>query len=253
MKYEKTTHDNPNKLTKDQHYHSRYCIEKFLNSNDRIEVFIRQSAEIKQLTPKAELFCAMRMWDQRAESGFMLSIENAFHEVIDNPKEFSERNHVAITEYWALWKLRFDYFHRDRRENTSLSGITGDNLTKLQEENIESKHGAFIREGGIIPARFSNGIQIQQAIDMISSLNRATTWGLLTSTHGDFVVSDNYSELQILPITPTQVFVAKDSDFHISKDSLIMINRESVAASKKLYFARSLASCPGITDANPPI
>jgi len=248
MKYEKTTPNNQNKLTKKQHYHSRYCIGKFLNSNKRIEVFIRKNAEIKQVTPEAELFCAMRMWDQRAESGFMLSIENAFHEVIENPKELSERNHVAITEYWALWKLRFEYFHRDRREDASVTGISGDKLTKQQEEDIESKHAAFVREGGIIPARFSNGIQIQQAIDMISSLNRATTWGLLTSTHGDFVVSDNYSELQILPISPTQILAAGHADLFISKDSLIMINRESVAASKNLYFAKSMDSCPGIRE-----
>lgn len=253
MKCEKTTPGNPNRLTKNQHYHSRYCIEKFLNSNNRIEVFIHKNVEIKQLTPEAELFCAMRMWDQRAESGFMLSIENAFHEEIDNPKEISERNHVAITEYWALWKLRFEFFYGDHSEDTSLIGVTGDNLTKPQEENIESKHAVFVRDGGIIPARFSNGIRIQQGIDMISASNSTVTWGLLTSTNGEFIVSDNYSELQILPISPTQIFAANHSDFHISKDSLININQESISASKKLYFARSLASCPGITDTTFPI
>ena len=105
MPYEPTIRRNPRQLTIEQHVHTAHAISLFYDSDGKVELIDLSSGGIARRHKRAKIFCTKRTWDQRAETGYMVSIESEFHEEIDNIKSFSERNHEAISKYCLLWRF----------------------------------------------------------------------------------------------------------------------------------------------------
>lgn len=243
MPYEPTTKGNPKQLVVDQHFHTAHAISLFYDSDEKVEVMELSSGEIVKRHKRAKIFCTKRTWDERAETGYMADIENAFHNEIDNIKSFSDRDHQAISKYCLLWRLRHEY-HLSSPEDVVLNGVSGSGFTKEQEEILESKHTSFVREGGVWPARSYVGVRIQTDLHCYFNQVRDVKWGLVEAQDGEFIVADGYGELAFIPISPKLAFCAGQSDQKINRQLLSKINRESVSRAKEYYFARKISECP---------
>lgn len=243
MPYEPTSKKNPRQLTIEQHYHTAHAIAKFYDHNNMVEVKIISTGEIVRRNKRAKIFCTKRTWDQRAERGYMVPIETAFHQEIDSIKPFNERNHEVISRYCLLWRLRHD-FHLSENNDTTLDSISGSGLTKEQEEIVESKNGSFVRDGGMVPVRFSSGLKIQISLDRDWHTCSHFKWGLIESTEGEFIVADGYGNFAFIPISPKLAFWAGKTDQKINRQQLAEINNYSIGQAKEYYFARKLSECP---------
>jgi len=241
--YEPTTKKNPRQLTIEQHFHTAHAISLFYDSDDKVEVYDLSMGKIVKRHKRAKIFCTKRTWDQRAETGYMVPIEDAFHEEIDNIKSFSERNHEAISKYCLLWRLRHEY-HLSNPDDTVLNGVSGSALTKGEEEILESKNAIFARDGGVVASRFSSGLQIQIALDRDWHACRHFKWGLIEALEGEFLIADGYGDFAFIPVSPKQAFWAGESDQKISWQQLAAVNKETISRAKEYYFARKISECP---------
>lgn len=243
MPYEPTSKKNPRQLTREQHFHTAHAISLFYDSDGKVEVYDLSIGEIVKRHKRAKIFCTKRTWDQRAETGYMVPIENSFHEEIDNIKSFSERNHQAISEYCLLWRLRHDC-HLSKPDDIVLNGVPGSGLTNEQEEIQESKNISFVRDGGVVASRFSSGLQIQMSLDRDKLTYSHFKWGLIEALEGEFLVADGYGDFAFIPISPKQAFCAGESDRKISRQQLAEVNKETISRAKEYYFARKISECP---------
>jgi len=243
MPYEPTMKRNPRELTVDQHLHTAHAISKFYDHDGKVEVKMLRTGEVVKRHKRAKIFCTKRTWDQRAEIGYMLSIEKAFHDEIDNIKTFSERNHDALSRYHLLWRLRH-YFHQYDCKDLGLKGITGSGLTKAQEEIVESKGGGFFRDKGVVASRLASGLEIQNSLDRYWHNYEGIKWGLVQTEEGEFVVADACHQLPFMPVSPNTAFLAGAEDHTVSRVAVCHLNSKSIAASHEYYFARELSACP---------
>ena len=243
MPYEPPMKRNPRELTVDQHFHTAHAISKFYDHDGKVEVRMVRTGEVVRRHKRAKVFCTKRTWDQRAETGYMLAIETAFHDEIDNLKGFSDRNHDALSRYHLLWRLRH-HFHQSDCQDLVLKGITGSGLTRVQEEIVESKGGAFFRDEGVVASRLASGLEIQIYLDRYWHNYEGIKWGLIQAEEGEFVVADAYHQLPFIPVSPNTAFLAGAEDNTVSEETVCHMNGKSIAASHEYYFAKELAACP---------
>ena len=243
MPYERTTKRNPQQLTIDQHFHTAHAISKFYDGSEKVQVKLMASQQIVERHKRAKLFCTKRTWDERAEKGYMVAIEDDFHCQIDDVKSFSDRSHEALSKYFLLWRLRFAY-HTSQPQDSMLNGIAGSDLTKSEEEVLESKGVIFCRECGALPSRFSTSLQIQVELDRLWAFYKDLKWGLLEAEDGEFLVADSYDDLAFMPIAPNLAFAVGFEDQKISREKVAEFNKLSVSKATEYFFGRDLTQCP---------
>ena len=113
MKHKKTQKGNPHQLTVWQHCFPKRSIDRFANEDGKVYVHLIRDAKIVSLSPANHIFCVRRIWDQRAESGFMKKIEDAYQELADRIaagrliRRLSHREREIVTDMYALWNIRW--------------------------------------------------------------------------------------------------------------------------------------------------
>jgi len=241
--FEPTVKGNPHQFVIKQHFHTAHAIGKFHNNDGELDVHIKETGETERKHKRSTIFCAKRNWDQKVEVGLMADIEKSFHEEINNIKPFDLRNHEAVSEYFLLWRIRHN-FHISRMDDVALNGISGSGLLKKEEEVLESKRVMFVRNGGVVPARFMTGIQVLMQLDQQRAAVESLEWGLLKANDGEFIVADCYKDLTFIPISPTLAFCAGHKDMDIDRSDVANANKQSIDKSSEFYFARDLSQCP---------
>lgn len=234
--YEPTQKDNPHQITKNQHIHTAHCIGMF-EKDGYVQVKELVTDEILKREKRAAIFCAKRVWDERAEKGYMAKIEDAFHREVDTAEIGKERNHLAISTYHLLWFLRH-HFSVSPIPDIPLVGISGSGINKDQSEIVERKWGCHVRDGGLLPSRFAISLEIQRLIDMNINQYSQLRWGLLRAVEGEFLVADCYQEQCFMPISPSMAFYAQNEDSEITREDLVTLNNVSISKSTNYYFAR---------------
>ncbi len=243
MTFEPTVKGNPHQFVIKQHFHTAHAIGKFHGNDGKLDVHNIEKGETERKHKRSTIFCAKRNWDQKAEIGLMADIEKLFHEEINNIKPFNLRNHSAISEYFLLWRIRHN-FHSSRMDDVALNGISGSGLSKAEEEVLESKGVMFVRDGGVVPARFMTGIQVLMQLDQQRGGVENLKWGLLKAKEGEFIVADCYQDLTFIPISPTSAFCAGYKDMNIDRSDVTNANKQSIDKASEFYFARNLSRCP---------
>ena len=147
----------------------------------------------------------------------------------------------AATHFFALWYMRA------RRKTFPIQeiqarGVTGDDLTKDQEENLEINGYAFARKGGKFPARQMNGIQLQIWSARYANQYR-DDWGIIRAQEGEFIVSD-VPTYRAIPITPTLCLMSPAPNGMITLQNVAEINRSVSASSHEYLFAKDFSKCP---------
>lgn len=250
MKYEKPQKGNPHQLTVKQHCFPTASITRFANSDGRVEVkLIKQDKKIK-LRPEDQLFCAMRTWDQRAESGFMKEIEDQYQELAESilqgkVETIKPEEQSVITDMFGIWNIRW---HRNQTpvDDQKIDEVidVAVRYTKDKQEQLEKNDITVITPDFILPGRSLNGANIQQNLFMFQKQMVDAHWGILRASKGKFIVSDNCSNARILPLSPEICLYSQSMDETINEEELKEINRIAINGSKNYYFARNISQCP---------
>ena len=249
-KFEKTQKGNPHGLPIRQHVFPRTSIVRFADNNGLVDLHRLATGQRRKAAPSDDMFCAMRAWDTRAESGYMKQIEDQFQELASRIIEKSATKIEGIEkhkvdQFFSLWKMRAIFRAKEVAE-VQLNGITGERFTKDQEEVFEKMGVLFVREGGVMSAHRVHGMQIQTGIMQETSALSSIRWGIVRAQGGQFVVSD-LPTTTFIPLEPTLCLcgTAENVIEHgiILKNNVIDINRHLIANGKEYYFANDLQQC----------
>jgi hypothetical protein len=243
VKYEKVQKKNPHRVSVNQHIIPIKCIERFTSGNV-VELRDLKRGITRNASPNDEVFICKRMWDHASETGFMKSVEDSFQDLVDKLVEghsvsVEERNKV-VTEFYSLWCARFFISKHANNENVFLP-VTGDVLTKDEEEKIESMNMAFVRSGGVMPERFINGGQAQLRYMSYKQVYENTNWGLVTAKKKEFIVPDNFLKVMVVPISPKLSFIGGCRDGVASNFDVLKVNRAAVKNADSFIFAHKFS------------
>jgi hypothetical protein len=248
VKAERTSPRNPKSLTVDQHVFPSKSISRFTNQSGHVSVHVLRRSKVIRAKPGNAIFCASRAWDERAEAGYMKSIEDLFQQIVSpiadgKAETIRPEQKPAIDRMYALWYMRARYRELEAQE-IQLNGIAGDDLTKEQEENLEKNGYMFARKGGTMPARQLNGLELQYRIDNFTRdmAVPTTRWGVIMAQSGEFIVPDVPSH-GIIPITPRLAFVWSAPNGVILERNVAEINRAMRTTSQHYFFARDFSNC----------
>jgi hypothetical protein len=236
------------RLTIKQHVWPVASIARFADATGRVNLFDRVRNKVRPATPKDDIFCAKRVWDQKAEVSFMKHIEDDFQGLADeiitgkvtapDPKQ-----KVIVDAFYALWRARAE--HRTAGDPISFKNVTGHRWTKDQEEDFERHGVSFIREGGVMPDRFLRGRRIQSEIDALLPELSSAQWGIMRAQAGHLIVPDHPGPTPIIPITPTLCLCwGQIGPANITWQQLAVINRHLNLAGRLYLVAQDLAQCP---------
>lgn len=221
---------------------SRFCKSGVVALHDNLRDLDRPAK------PSDAMFCARRAWDKRAEAGYMKSIEDGFQQladeiIADRVTEIDDTQKHAVDYFFSLWYMRTRFKYLASHEITA-SLIEGQKYTQEQEENLERDGFLFAREGGKVPARQINGLQMEFRIrGYAEQIARGTQWGIIQAQEGEFIVPDVPTHA-LIPLTPTRCLVAAAPNGIILKGNVAEINRRIKADSREYFFAKDFSMCP---------
>lgn len=232
---ERTQKGNPHRLTREQHVIPVATLRRFAQSDGEVEVHLRDGRIVK-LPVNDQLFCVERLWDQRAEAGYMKKIEDEFQALIDGLEScrfasLTSEQHRCITRFWGLWHWR-NHFIDSPLEDTPLNGIAGESLTLDQKEILESRWYTFAVGAGKIPARMMTGLQIQVAIDRYEMANGGKHWGILRSPALPLIIGDRPGNLMAIPASPRLLLAADNPDGELTKLEALRANHTALKLSR---------------------
>jgi hypothetical protein len=250
MVFEKTQKGNPHALTVRQHIFPNASIARFTKNDGCVSVWrfsVNQSLECK---PQNHIFCAKRIWDQRAEDGYMKVIEDRFQSLADAIVQdsysiigFFEKS--IINDFYALWNIRAHVKGHPVSDQAITNALKlAYNPTKDEQELLERNNITTIRPNLTIPGRHLAGINIQMNLNKVRKQLGNARWGILKAERGEFIVPDNFSNARILPISPTICLFADSKNAIIPYGEVTNINQLAIASSTEYFFARKFSECP---------
>lgn len=253
MTFEAPQKGNPHRLTVNQHTFPGASIARFTGVDGSVQVFHKPSHEIFPAKPSEKVFCAQRVWDQQAESGFMKGIEDVFQELAD--KILSGKIHrlgaseaEIINEFYCLWNIRARC-KQTRVPDQSLAGYgvvgVAREYTKDEQEILEREGIGFIRPDLTISSRLLVTPSIRLNLSKAAQMMRGAVWQVLRVSGGEFIVPDNFYSLRMVPLSPTVCLWAQSEVTHqlLDCEAVAAINRAAVETSTEYYFARDLSKC----------
>src|SRR4051794_14911880 len=128
--YEEPQRGNAHRLTVNQHVFPAASIARFAGDDGRVALYDLKRRTSWRPPPDNQVFCARRVWDQRAEAGYMRAIEHAFQAlaervIADSSAELAPEDDSAASRFFALWRSRAVY--RSAPDGLiSLNGIKAD-------------------------------------------------------------------------------------------------------------------------------
>lgn len=249
--YEKPQSGNPHQLTVLQHILPRRSIERFCDQQGVVRVKRIAKEGFISVPPNNPLFCAKRVWDQRAETVVSSRIEVAFQNIADalvasSVGSLEQSMHLAVTKMYLLWRHRA-IFSRNPYVDLMVNCVATERELSIDaQELLESKNVLFARPDGSFPGRFLTGIAIQRAIDM--DLNAGADrmrWGVIrTPPCVEFIVPDAFINQPVMPVSPSLCLVSGLLDCHLSLAEVGRLNREALFSTHSYWFARVPDRCP---------
>lgn len=249
MTFEKPQKSNPHALTVNQHCFPLRSISRFTDIDRRIAVDLIQHNKVVRLAPDNNIFCAKRVWDQRAESGYMKDIEDKYQNLADSIIAGSTKTidfflTPIVNDMFALWNIR-TLRRQNPIEDQKINALGMETeLTKDEQEIFEKNRIGFARPDLTIPGRQLSGIHIQTNLIRVRKQLKDAEWGILVAGQGEFIVPDIFSNARVLPVSPTICLYSPSENDIIDVNEVRGINRLAIASSKEYFFARDFAVCP---------
>jgi hypothetical protein len=193
------------------------------------------------------MFYAKRVWDERAERGYMKEVEDNFQILADRIvlglSDVDRAASQTISRFLALWSLRH-HFSLSPSPDHVLWGVTHESLPKGQQETLEKRWAAFLLPGNRMPGRMISGLLIQTRIDEIVRQLESHCWGVLRALGGEFLVPDTFGPSAIVPVSPTVCLACGLESQTLSDADVPRINRLARLSANRYLFARDLDQCP---------
>lgn len=250
MNAERTQKGNPHGLTKKQHTFPRASIARFAGSDCRVSAMRTKTGNCFRVKPDHELFCAMRVWDQRVEDGFDKKIETPFQvlaqAIVDDPLfAVGKSEKKIVNAFFALCCIRAEW-KSQQIPNQPIPFAIGleHNTTKDDQEFLEKRHVTCFGPGVTIPSRSVAGSVMQLRIFDLQGQLEDSKWGVMKAATGQFLVADNFSYGRVLPISPFICLVSPSDNGVLSEGELAWLNQSAIRASTEYYFANDLSRCP---------
>lgn len=249
MRYPKPQKGNPHRLTIDQHIFPKASIARFTNELGTVQVKRKNGEPDLRLTPGNSYFCARRLWDQKAESVFMSDIENRYQDVatniiVGNVSNLNNSMNMAVTDMYLLWTLRHARY-LNPLPDIPLNLVSQERPLSIDtQEMLESSGAMFVSSNNTIASRFFTGISIMLDMDRERAQMGGDKWGIVKSTHAEFLVPDNFAAHSVLPLSPTILLMAGYENQEVGFHQVADINGQAVHSSSRFYFARDFSACP---------
>ena len=246
-RYERPQKGNPHNLAISQHVLPVASIARFTGTDNRVEICDLQRGRTRRAGLRDNIFCAMRAWTNKEDSGFMKSIEDAFQElarnIVDGAQSgMGDQDLIAVNLFYSLWKWRADRRHLHAQEMQA-DMVAGVSRPKDEEEMLEKAGIIFVREGGSILTRQLNGAKLNLLVHRYAQEELAgIRWGVVRAQEGEFLVPDAPFHA-IVPLTPTLCLVAHAPSGTITPQNLADINHAIKFTSRGYYFAHDLGAC----------
>lgn len=247
-RYEKTQKGNPHRLTTHQHIFPKRSIERFCNADGCVEVMQKGGSRLL-LKPNNPYFCAMRVWDQRAESGYMAEIESQFQRLADQivaneVTTLSQEMQKVVSDFYLLWHLR-QHYAQSPIHDMQVNGISiPESLSKDEQELLEARHSLFMLSNGAMPGRQLTGIHIQRNMDMWQAQMADVQWGILRTDGEQWLVPDCATEVMVVPITPTICLMRGVRNKKLSVEQVAVMNAKLIRGCERFYFVSDMSLCP---------
>lgn len=250
MKFEKPQKGNPYSLTINQHSFPTASIARFVGADNCVALHLIKFNKEIRVKVDNQLFYAKRVWDQRAEAGFMKEIEDKYQDLAESVvsgtnKTISDIECSIVTNMFVLWNIR-----AHRKENPikdqRIEGLldVANQFSKDDQEKLEKNDIGVIKPNHNISGRAISGVKIQLDLFRLQKQMRGVKWGILRATKGQFIVPDNFSNARILPLSASICFSSQSVDNVIAETEVREINKLAIASSKDYYFANDLSKCP---------
>lgn len=187
--HELTAKGNPHGIAVKQHIRSKACIKRF-TTGGRVGVLERSRSAPYEIGPGAACFCAMRAWDQRLEhSKWIREIETRYQAAVRRIDVApTERDHAAVTAYFALWEVRATLADASPQD-VELPLAHGRALTTEEEDLADLHHLVLIRPGSQPDRSIMSGRTLaslhamRDHADLVERLSDVG-WGLIRSSGG---------------------------------------------------------------------
>lgn len=242
---------NPYQLVVKQHIFPKRSIERYCGKSGGVDILMLRNQKRLPARPENNVFCVQRLWDERAEKGYGKKIEDEFQAVVervlqgDHPDSVSDAQ--ILTNFYCLWNIRH-YWSKIQIDDKNLGGKPELQLTPDDQESLEKAHIVCPTSSGDIPSRILRGSRMQLNKDAAVKEMSGIEWGVFSTSEGEFLVPDNFSEARIIPVNPGVCFAAGYKSRQIGVLSVSHINSLALASAEKYVFARDIAKCPLLTN-----
>jgi hypothetical protein len=188
-------------------------IARFVDGGGVVWLYDKRRQKLRHAKPKDKIFCARRVWDLGAERSMKKRIEDPFQKLASQIiggtlTSIGSSEKAVIDRFFALWKTRAEYKYA-YSSAIGVKGLTGETLTKEDEEQFEYKNTLFLREDATIPAHRFHPILITRRIDQYCFDFAGLQWGIIQAQAGHFVVPDtpNHTIIPLTPHSPDEVVI----------------------------------------------
>lgn len=226
---------NPHRLTREQHVIPVATLLRFASPDGSVEVHLRDG-RIQRVPTDNQLFSVDRLWDQRAEAGYMKLVEDDFQTLVDALEAgrlgpLSPMEHRVIIRFWSLWRLRNDFIDSPAKAQT-LNGIVPDKLSKDHREILESKWALFVAEDNTLSARMVTGMRIQMLIDRDEVYFGERRWGILRASSPNLIIPDRPDGLMSIPASPRLLLAADNPHGELTTAEIAKANAIAIRVSR---------------------
>ncbi|MHB8369355.1 MAG: hypothetical protein ACYDBP_06625 [Leptospirales bacterium] len=248
-KPEKTQNGNPHMLTRNQHVFPARSIKRFTGNDDRVSVLFKEGQQqgmLKRLGPKNKIFCADRVWDQRAEN-LGKQVEDRFQDLADRivsgkTESIGPNDKIIVDEFFSLWEAR-SFFKNIPPQNQPVYGCTGEILSKDQQEILESRHCAYIGSDNTLSGRIMAGFGITKRSDRTFMQLKSLEWTIVESKEVGFIVPD-FPSFSYVPVSDSICLIGLGqkvgTKLEIDKKVAEELNKSLLVNAKTFVFARNI-------------
>jgi hypothetical protein len=224
-KPEPTQPGNPLELTINQHVHSKAAIARFANDRGLVTALRRPDAKLIDVRADNRLFCAQRVWSQKAEGVIFKSVEDAFQREVERALLLgSVFDHEAVTAYFSIWQVR-SKLAMNPPDDWVLNGVDADVFTQEEEERLEKRGFMFMRPTGIPSRICAESDAMAQHHANMNGLRR-TRWGFMHSPRDGLLCPDCPRTLW-MPINRHVLLVAGYSNQPLPEQTVKALNRSA--------------------------
>lgn len=236
---------NPHELTRKQHVLPRSLIARHVDPDGFVDCFIVSEAKQCRLRPENPIFCVDRVWSQLGEAGATTKkLEGDFKLLADRVKaraveSLSPSDSLLATQFYALVRER----ERLREEPPTDAQFMGGRALEIgaDEQQRLDKMGILFQNEGVLAAPMVASVRLMGSVVWATRNLGHIQWGIVRSTHLNFVVPDSVGDLGFIPLGPREILVEGSRSFVMNANRVREVNSLARANAKRYVFSQDLS------------